>query len=234
MALTKKPNPKGELPPYKAVKREWDKWRRNKTHLTAKLHKSYIRKSDWFLTTHAASEAALRRIIFIGLRRKKVPYDAAQEWMDGHSITYGKKHGHGTFIVYHDRLFARSWEDTLKAGADLEELWELWNDYSKPVRNGLAHGARKYADDWLDVALSIDRLFMMRLDAVISPIIGGTPFADLRKLSPRLDRGDPNISPEATLNIAPNRVRVTVPLDDASTRLAAIVKSPTVRGAHGP
>ena len=233
MALLKK-DVKGELPSYKTVKKEWDHWRKDKTHITNKLHKDYIRKSDWFLTTHAASEAALRRIIFIGLRRKKVPYDVAQKWMDGHSITYGKAHGHGTFIVYHDRLYTRNWSDTLKAGGDLEELWELWNDFSKPVRNGLAHGARKYSDDWLDVALSIDRLFMMGLDAVISPVIGGTPFADLRKLSPRLDRGVPNISPEATLNIAPNRVRVTVPLDDASARLSAILKSPAPRGAHGP
>lgn len=233
MALLKR-DMKGELPSYKAVKREWDCWRKDKTHITNKLHKDYIRKSDWFLTTHAASEAALRRIIFIGLRRKKVPYDMAQNWMDGHSITYGKIRGHGTFIVYHDRLYARKWADTLKAGTDLEELWELWNDYSKPVRNGLAHGARKYSDEWLDIALSIDRLFMMRLDAVISPVIGGTAFADLRKLSPRLDRGDPNISAEGTLNIQPNRVRVTVPLDDASKRLASIVNPKAKGGAHGP
>lgn len=218
---------------YKAVKRDWDKWRKDKTHITAKLHKNYIRKSDWFLTTHAASEAALRRLIFIGLRQKKVLYDVAQKWMDGHSITYGKGRGDGTFIVYFDRLYARNWADTLKAGSDLEELWELWNDYAKPVRNGLAHGARKYSDDWLDVALSIDRLFMTRLDAVIAPVIGGTPFADLRQLSPRLDRGDPSITAEGVLNIRPNRVRVTVPLEDATRRLNALVSSTTGEVADG-
>lgn len=218
---------------YKAVKRGWDKWRKDKTHITAKLHNNYIRKSDWFLTTHAASEAALRRLIFIGLRQKKVLYNVAQTWMDGHSITYGKRRGDGTFIVYFDRLFARNWADTLKAGSDLEELWELWNDYAKPVRNGLAHGARKYSDDWLDVALSVDRLFMMRLDAVIAPVIGGTPFADLRQLSPRLDRGDPSITAEGVLNIQPNRVRVTVPLDDATRRLNALVSPTTKEVADG-
>lgn len=234
MALKNAKTKGQELASYKAVKREWDNWRRDKTHITAKLHANYIRKSDWFLTTHAASEAALRRLIFVGLRRKKVPYDTAQTWMDGHSITYGKLHGHGTFILYYDRLYARNWADTLKAGTKLEELWYLWNDYAKPVRNGLAHGARKYADEWLDVALSIDRLFMMRLDDVISPVIGGTAFADLRKLSPRLGRGDPNISAEGTLNIQPNRVRVTVPLDDANKRLEAVVNSSNAGGGNGP
>lgn len=208
---------------YIAVKRAWDKWRKDKSHIAAKLHKNYIRKSDWLLTTHAASEAALRRLIFIGLRQRKVLYDVAQKWMDGHSITYGKKHGQGTFIVYFDRLYARNWADTLKAGQDLEELWELWNDYAKPVRNGLAHGARKYGDEWLDIALSVDRLFMMRLDAAITPVIGGTPFADLRQLSPRLDRGDPSITAEGVLRIPPNKVRVTIPLDDAAHRLNGLV-----------
>ncbi|WP_339634545.1 hypothetical protein [uncultured Sneathiella sp.] len=234
MALEKGKAKAQETASFKAVKREWDRWRRDKTHITTKLHKTYIRKSDWFLTTHAASEAALRRLIFIGLRQKKVPYDSVQTWMDGHSITYGKQHGHGTFIVYFDRLYARSWADTMKAGADLEELWKLWNDYSKPVRNGLAHGARKYSDDWLDVALSIDRLFMMRLDHVISPVLGGTAFADLRKLTPRLGRGNSNISAEAILNIQPNRVRETVPLDEASNRLDAVVKLPNPGDADGP
>lgn len=206
------------------VKREWDAWRRDKTHLLAKLHANYIRKSDWFLTTHAASEAALRRLILIGLRQKQVPYNAAQAWMDGHSITFGKTSPNGTFIIYFDRLYVRNWQDTLSGTVGLEDLWILWNDFSKPVRNGLAHGARKYSDDWLDVALAVDRLFMMRLDATMSPVIGGTPFADLRLLSPRLGRGDPSISAEATLNIRPNRVRVTLPLQDASDRLEMLIK----------
>jgi|GEM_PF-4090151 len=217
----------GPLGLHKSVKREWDKWRRDKSHITAKLHKSYIRKSDWFLTTHAASEAALRRIIFIGLRRKKVPFATAQKWMDGHSITYGKIAGQGTFITYYDRLYTRNWEDTLKAGNDLQELWYLWNDFSKPVRNDLAHGARKHTDDWLDAALSIDRLFMIRLDEVIRPVINGTPFADLRKLSPRLDRGDSEITAEGILNIRPNRLRVSATLEDATNRLAPIIRKTT-------
>jgi len=208
---------------YEAVKHEWDKWRQDKSHIRAKLFTNYIRKSDWFLTTHAASEAALRRLIFIGLRRKKVPYDVAQDWMDGHSITYGRQKGHGTFIVYYDRLFNPNWEQTLKAGVGLEELWGLWNDFSKPVRNALAHGARKYTDDWLDVALAIDRLFMMRLDLVIQPVIGGTPFADLRNLIPRLERGDSEVKAEGTLGILPNRVKERLGVKDASSRLASIV-----------
>lgn len=208
---------------FDVVKGAWDAWRRDKTHITAKLYKSYIRKADWFLTTHAASEAALRRLIFIGFRMKHVPYAAAQAWMDGHSITYGKKHGEGTFIVIFDDLYARNWADTMKATQGLEELWELWNDFAKPVRNGLAHGARKYPDDWLDAALSIDRLFMMRIDDVMSPVIGGTPFADLRLLSPRLGIGNPGVTPESTLSRRAKRARAGLPIEDAAKRLGALV-----------
>ncbi|KAB2678309.1 hypothetical protein F9K85_05035 [Brucella tritici] len=216
-----------------AVKKEWDAWRTDKSHITAKLHARYMRKSDWFLTTHAASEAALRRLIFVGLRQKQVPYDAAQKWMDGHSITFGKRHGDGTFIVYFDRLYARNWADTLAATAGLDDLWLLWNDFAKPIRNGLAHGARKYSDDWLDAALAVDRLFMMRLDSTISPVIGGTPFADLRLLTPRLGKGNSALTAEAVLNINPNRVRVTVPLEDANKRLDALLPAGKGTVAHG-
>lgn len=223
MALEKGKAKGQETASFKAVKLEWDKWHKDKSHITNKLYKSYIRKSDRFLTTHAASEAALRRIIFIGFRMKHVPYAAAQAWMDGHSITYGKNRGEGTFILIFDDLYARNWADTMKATQGLEELWELWNDFAKPVRNGLAHGARKYPDDWLDAALSIDRLFMMRLDDVMSPVIGGTPFADLRLLSPRLGKGNPAVTPESTLGRRANRVRAGLPVEDASRRLDALV-----------
>lgn len=215
------------------VKKEWDAWRTDKLHIKTKLHANYIRKSDWFLTTHAASEAALRRLIFIGLRQKQVPYDVVQEWMDGHSITFGKKHGEGTFIVYFDRLYVRNWADTLAATEGLGDLWLLWNDFAKPIRNGLAHGARKYKDDWLDAALAVDRLFMMRLDATISPVLGGTPFADLRLLTPRIGKGNPALTAEGVLKIKPGQVRVTLPLEDANKRLDALLSVRKGKVAHG-
>lgn len=204
------------------IKRQWDTWRRDKSHIRLKLHRSYIRKSDWFLTTHAVSEAALRRVLFVGLRRRGVPYKAAQDWMDHHHITFGKARGDGKFVAYFDRLFEQDWAATLGAVEGLDELWVLWNDYAKPIRNHLAHALRKYKDDWLDVALSVDRLFMMRLDEAINPVIGGTPFADLRLLSPRLSRGDANVTPESVLAIRSANPRPKILLDDARTRLTNI------------
>ena len=223
MALDKGSSQSQESASFNAVKRAWDKWREDKSHITTKLYKTYSRKADWFLTTHAASEAALRRLIFIGFRMKRVPYAAAQAWMDEHSITYGKNRGDGTFILFFDDVYARNWADTMQATQGLQELWDLWNDFAKPVRNGLAHGTRKYPDDWLDVALSIDRLFMMRLDEVISPVIGGTPFADLRQLRPRLGRGSPAVTPQSTLGRGANRARAGLPIEDASKRLDTLV-----------
>ena len=95
------------------IRQQWDVWRKKRPHITAKLHASYIRKSDWFLTTHAASEAALRRIIFVGLRRKGVAYKSAQAWMDKSHITFGEANGQGNFVIYFDRLFEKDWVSTL-------------------------------------------------------------------------------------------------------------------------
>lgn len=213
----------GESASYVKVKLDWDSWRVDKSHIKTKLHKNYIRKSDWFLTTHAASEAALRRLLLIGLRSKQVPYDVATKWQDNHHVTFGKAKENGTFIKYYDLLFASNWDYTIKSEAGLEELWLLWHDYSKPVRNGLAHGARKYNDDWLDAALSIDRLFMMRLDKAISPIIGGSPFSDLRLLSPRLPRGISTVTAERLLQLKARPPKVEVPLAKADERLTKIL-----------
>jgi hypothetical protein len=210
--------------PYQQVSRAWKRWRKDKSHITAKLYKNYIRKADWFLTTHAASEAALRRLIFIGLRRHGVTYGAAETWMDGHAITFGKSHGNGSFSVYFDRLYAEPWAEMLREKQGLEQLWEIWNDFAKPVRNHLAHGARKYPDEWLDAGLAVNRLLMMGLDEVTTPILGGSPFSHLTKLKPRLGRGDPSLKPEAVLNIRANRDRDLLSLDEAQERLDRLIR----------
>lgn len=207
------------------VRQQWDVWRRKRPHIRAKLHASYIRKSDWFLTTHAASEAALRRIIFVGLRRKGVAYKSAQAWMDESHITFGEANGQGNFVTYFDRLFDSDWVSTLATQQGLPELWTLWNGYSKPIRNHLAHALRKYSDEWLETALAIDRLFMIRLDAAISPVIGGSPFVDLRQLSPRLARGDQKLTPESVLAIRARQPRPKIPLDEARTRLQGLCEA---------
>lgn len=207
------------------VRQQWDVWRQKRPHIRAKLHASYIRKSDWFLTTHAASEAALRRIIFVGLRRKGVAYKSAQAWMDESHIIFGEANGQGNFVTYFDSLFESDWASTLATQEGLPELWKLWNGYSKPIRNHLAHALRKYGDEWLDAALAIDRLFMIRLDAAISPVIGGSPFVDLRQLSPRLARGDQGLTPEAVLAIRVRQRRPKIPLDEARTRLQGLCEA---------
>lgn len=210
---------------WPVIRQQWDVWRRGSPHIRAKLHATYIRKSEWFLTTHAASEAALRRILFVGLRRKGATYKSAQAWMDESHITFGETNGHGNFVKYFDRLFESPWVTTLATQDGLPELWALWNGYSKPIRNHLAHALRKYNDEWLDAALAIDRLFMIRLDAAISPVIGGSPFVDLRQLSPRLSRGDLNVTPEDVLAIPVRQPRPKIPLDNAKSRLQGLCES---------
>ena len=116
----------------------------------------------------------------------------------------------------------KDWETLLDSTGDLRDLWFLWNDYAKPVRNHLAHALWKHGDEWLDTALAIDRLFMMRLDKAIKPVIGGTPFAHLKYLSPRLSRGDISVTPEKVLNIRKKSPRPIISLTDAQTWLGRL------------
>lgn len=204
------------------IDKKWKAWVRGKGHIRQKLYRTYKRKSDRFLTTHAASEAALRRVLFVGLRMNKVTYRLADEWIRGHHITFGKKYGSGKFVTFFDRLFMEDWETLLDSTEDLRDLWFLWNDYAKPIRNHLAHALRKYSDEWLDTALATDRLFMMQLDKAIKPVIGGTPFAHLKYLSPRLSRGDISVTPEKVLNIKKNPPRPIISLTDAKARLGRL------------
>lgn len=201
------------------VDKKWKAWVKGKSHIRSKLSPIRQRKQDHLLTTHAASEAALRRILFVGLRMKKVTYKSASDWMDRNPITFSKDEGGGNFITHFNRLFKADWASVLNSTQDLGELWILWNDYTKPIRNHLAHALQIYSDEWLDTALAIDRLFLMRLDKAIRPIIGGTPFAHLKNLSPTLPRGQKHIDPWKVLNMNKKNRRPRMSLTDAKTRL---------------
>lgn len=202
-----------------SVGNQWKSWIKNKTHIRSKLSPIKQRKADHFLTTHASSEASLRRLLFIGLRMKKVTYKAANEWMYHHQITFGKLHGQGNFIVYFDRLFPNPWASVLQTEAGLDDLWLLWNDYAKPIRNHLAHALRKYDDEWLDAAFAVDRLFMMKIEKAINPVIGGTPFAHLKNLSPPLPRGSKDNDVDTVLGIRTRSPRPRIGLADARIRV---------------
>jgi hypothetical protein len=204
------------------VDREWKKWVKDKTHIRAKLSPTKQSKSDHFVTTHAASEAALRRLLFVGMRRKLVTYDNANHWINNHNIIFPLKGGDGkNFIGYYDALFPKRWDDLLQAEAGLSDLWSLWNGFAKTIRSHRAHAIRRYDDEWFDVALAIDRLFMMRLNKAIDPRIGGSPFKHLKHLSPRLPRGDSTIDVESLLKIKKKaKPRPTISLTDAKSRLA--------------
>lgn len=204
------------------IEKQWIAWVKDKSHIRQRLHATYKRKSDRFLTTHAASEAALRRVLFVGLRMNKVTYRSADEWIHGHHIIFGKENGRGNFVTYFDRLFPQDWVALLDSTRDFRDVWYLWNDYAKPIRNHLSHALRKYSDEWLDAALATDQLLIMRLDQAMNPIVGGTPFAHLENLSPRLSRGDINIIPENILNIKKKQPSPITSLTEAKARLGRL------------
>lgn len=204
------------------IHRQWIKWVKNKTHIRSKLSPTKQRKADHFMTTHAASEAALRRLIFIGLRKKEITYKAASDWINHHHFIFGKTKARSNFINYFENLYGFSWPNLMRREQDLDELWELWHGFAKPIRNHLAHGVRKYDDDWYDHAIAIDRLFMIRLNAAINPEIGGSPFAHLKHLSPKLPRGESSNDPDGVLGLKMRGSRPRISLSDAKARMGQL------------
>lgn len=204
------------------IHEKWRQWVHNRGQLYGRLHKEYLRESDHFSATHAVAEAALRRIIFIGLRANRVTYKSARLWLEHNPLLFGKKQRGHNFNYCFDKLYEVSWSNILRSQDGLAELWELWTDYAKPIRNHLAHAQRNHNEETLDTSLAINELFLMRLDKAMKPIVGGSPFSHLHNLSPRLPPGDGTITPGDLLDLP---TRVPSPLishDDARTRLAAI------------
>lgn len=188
------------------------KWVEGKSHIQSKLFRDELSKPYEFLNIHAASEAALRRTLFVGLKLNKVTYEIADRWLHHNDLTPGKSEDRGSFIYNFNRLYPQNWETTLHSVSGLEELWELWNGFSKGIRNHIAHGMRRYSDEWINPAIIIDRLFIIRLDEAISPSVGGSPFASLVSLSPRLPRGESLVDPIVILNAKGRKPQPKIPL----------------------
>ena len=83
----------------------------------------------------------------------------------------------------------KTWDEVINSQPDLSEIWALWLDYSKVIRNHIQHGIRNHADEALLNATLIDKALLMSLDAALNHVIGGRIAGALTGLSPRLPRG---------------------------------------------
>jgi hypothetical protein len=205
-----------------AIDKQWKGWVKGKTHIQSKLSRDELSKPYQFLNIHATTEAALRRVLFVGLRLHKVTYKNASNWLNHNDLTPGKNNQKGTFIYSYDKLYSKCWETTLKSVADFEELWELWNGFSKGLRNQLAHGLRQHSDDQFEIGIAIDQLFILRLDEAMTPFVGGSLFAGLDDLSPRLPRGDANIQATTVLEAKRRNPQLGISYSDAVARVGKL------------
>lgn len=169
---------------------------------------------------HAASESVLRRILLVGLRRNSVRYSDAQIWLHDNDDTPNRSNYEPLF----NRLFAGrvTFAQVTAAGSRMGELWELWLDFAKIVRNHVSHGNRKYDEPWLQCAVEIDQAFIMEICTVVGPYLGGSVGNDLRKLLPRLSMGRAGVSIPTLLGMKGRKPRPTASLQSAQTRFAAL------------
>jgi len=123
-----------------------------------------------------------------------------------------------------DKLFAGqvTFAQLTPAGSQALELWELWLDFAKIVRNHVSHGTRKYEEPWLQCAVEIDQAFIVEICGVVGPYVGGSVGGDLRALNPRLTMGKAGVSIPALLGTKGRKPRPTASLQSAQARFAAL------------
>lgn len=201
----------------------WPEWLASHRAIGAKLlGASSTNKEAYFLVIHAATEAMLRRILLVGLRLNKVTYVEANDWLFHNDMTPDKE----KYPKLFDQLFLSkkvTWNGTVASDADVDRLWGLWLGYSKIIRNHISHGVRKYPEEWLQCGINVDQEFLLRLDKVLVPIIGGSVCADLTKLNPRLPIGfKGNDLIKITGNKKPRKPRPPVPFLEVKNVIAAL------------
>lgn len=102
----------------------------------------------YFQALHGFTEAVFRRSLLVGLRMHQVQFKDAEGWLHDHDETPDRKE----FPKRFDRLYSirgTSWAKVTSQSESFRCALNLWHDYSKIVRNHLAHAIRSYSDEWL-------------------------------------------------------------------------------------
>jgi hypothetical protein len=199
----------------------WRPWlKRNAVLATLLRGASNNDPASYLVRVHAISEAVLRRIVLVGLRKNLVQYSDAVVWLTDNDETPSR----AKYPVLFDRLYGPqiAFETICPQGSSLYELWELWLDFAKIVRNHVSHGIRQYDDAWLQCAINVDQAFIIQMCQVMEPHIGGSIGGDLRKLKPRLSMGRAGIDIPALLGIRARNPRPSTSLHAAQARFNAL------------
>lgn len=180
----------------------------------------------YFQSLHGLTEATFRRSLLVGLRMHQVPFKDAETWLHDHDETPDRKE----FPKRFDRLYGArgtSWAELTSKSEPFRCALDLWHDYSKVIRNHLAHAIRSYADEWLTCAIQVDQILLMEFDRVMEPIVGGGLTHDLTKLVPRLPKGIPGQDLSKITGVKQRKPRPTVSLGGAQIEVARLIEMRT-------
>ena len=186
---------------------KWAKWlsEPSQKFLASKIMSPAKFDKHHLLEVHGATEATLRKILLIGLRKQKVTYENAWSFLHEYDKTPGRGNNKGDFQNIVEILYGTPWTTVLTNNNDLNLCWELWLDFAKKIRNDLSHGIRQHSPDTIEIALMINASILIELDKEFNPRIGGSLFQDLTDLSPRLPRGSQSNDPKSLLGIKPKK-----------------------------
>ena len=206
--------------------KQWKIWLKGRSFLSKKIVFTENNIQNDFLSIHAGTEAALRRLLFIGLRLNGVRYAETNNWIFHHDKTPNKDSRKGSYIYLFNKLYtikSFEWQDLLNNSNELNECWELWNEFSKVIRNHISHSVRNYADEWLEVGIMIDKGFLFHLDSSVTKYFIHSPFLELSEFNPRIPRATIQIEPHALFDIKISKPRPKVSLQNTKARLNKII-----------
>ena len=176
----------------------------------------------YFQALHGLTEAVFRRSLLVGLRMHQVQFKDAEAWLHDHDETPDRKE----FPKRFDRLYSirgTSWAKVTSQSESFRCALDLWHDYSKIVRNHLAHAIRSYSDEWLACAIQVDQILLMDFDLVMDPVVGGSLSDDLTKLVPRLPKGIPAQDVPKITGVKQRKPRPTVTLSGAQAEVSRLM-----------
>lgn len=180
----------------------------------------------YFQALHGFTEAVFRRSLLVGLRMHQVQFKDAEGWLHDHDETPDRKE----FPKRFDRLYSirgTSWAKVTSQSESFRCALNLWHDYSKIVRNHLAHAIRSYSDEWLACAIQVDQILLMDFDLVMEPVVGGSLSDDLTKLMPRLPKGIPAQGMPKITGVKQRKPRPAVSLGGAQAEVSRLIEMRT-------
>jgi hypothetical protein len=199
----------------------WNDWIKDSSFVSAKIgNASETNVRDYFGRAHAATESLLRQILFIGFRLNRATYADTNSWLYHNDVTPDRQKFPALFNVLY-LAQGKTWDDVIRSQPDLNEIWALWLDYAKVIRNHIQHGIRNHGDEALLNATLIDKALLMSLDAALIPVIGGRLAGSLTGLSPRLPRGASGLDLTKLAGFKKSGKRPT-PAADVRQRMLAI------------